>query len=150
MARIEISAADIQRGLPPNCVYCGELTEDWRELLIERPVGIKRLSVPLCEEHTLWLNVLAWCLVPLGVIALVVGVMGAYWIDFQILGIAAIVGFVWMILGGLLQSFLPPRAIWASRYDTIFLHNVARQFCLALVERRNENLVADPEFDTSD
>ncbi|MGL6074921.1 MAG: hypothetical protein ACRC8S_12235 [Fimbriiglobus sp.] len=143
MARIEISAEDIQRGLPPCCVYCGELTDDWRELLIERPVAIRRVSVPLCEDHSLWMNSLIWCISPTGAVVLILATAGACSVQFPPFLIAMVVGFVWMIVGGLLQSYWPPRAIWASRHDTIVLHNIHRQFRAALWDRRDEGEEAE-------
>ncbi|MGL6074920.1 MAG: hypothetical protein ACRC8S_12230 [Fimbriiglobus sp.] len=134
MARIEISAEDIQRGLPPCCVYCGELTEDRRKFFVEDAGQKKWVPLPHCEDHVIMLHIVHG-LFPLGILVLILLGFLLQWIDINVISVMGMIGMFWLFSSSILRGYWFPRAI---QDNGILLRNIHRQFCTAVVDRRAE------------
>jgi hypothetical protein len=134
MPRIEITFEDIQRGLPPKCIYCGELTEDQRAFLLEETGPKRWISLPHCEIH-LFMQHIVYGLYPIGILLLIAIAVFLNSIDIDAISETAIVAMFWFLSSGFLRSCWFPRAIGDGRVQ---LRNVHRQFCTSLFEQRAE------------
>ncbi|MGL6074918.1 MAG: hypothetical protein ACRC8S_12220 [Fimbriiglobus sp.] len=136
MARMEISPQDIQRGLPPYCVYCGEPTDDVRAFTLEDSVFKPHVSLPFCEDHVFTSNFIRYAFL----IGSLVGIGISTFLFQRGLICPPLIGLMPMSLAFLqisLDRYWHPRCIQLL-WKEIELRNIHPQFCEALLQCRAE------------
>jgi hypothetical protein len=137
MARMEISAVDIQPGLPPYCVYCGDATEDVKDFPLEDSPFWRHVSLPFCEEHVFAVNFVR-CTFALGSLVGIGISIFLYRGGFLNPPLIALFPILLAFTRIGLDRYWYPRAIRRVWNEDIELRNIHPEFCYAILEQRAE------------